>query len=778
MIKADNNIFHITSKSTSYIFRVTRYGHLEHIYYGSKIDPDDIEPLRYKQTAVIGSQVLYKKDDETYCLDNMLLEYSSIGEGDYRNTPLEVKLPDGSYTCNFVYEAHELVHGSVNMKELPNAYSEDNSCESLLVTLKDTLFNIKLLLVYSVFPDKDVITRRVVLINNEESSITIRKIMSLMLDMPDKEYKLITFDGGWIKEAHRHDRMVSYGIHVNSSVTGNSSNRHNPGFLVCEKNCSEMTGRVYGFNLIYSSNHYSAVELSNNDIVRIMIGINPCCFEWTLCKNDSFEAPEAVLTFSENGFNGLSNNFHGFINDNIVRGDYKKKERPIVLNSWEAHFFKFTHRSLLKLAKQAGKLGVELFVLDDGWFGERDDDSKGLGDYTVNKKKFPHGMKKFSKKLKETGLQFGLWFEPEMVNENSRLYKEHPEFAVKINQRNATYGRNQLVLDLCKTEVRDYIVENVSRIIDEYEIAYVKWDMNRNISDFYSSVLVNQGEFFHRYILGLYDILERIFISRPHVLLESCASGGNRFDLGMLCYSPQIWSSDNTDPIERLKIQTGLSYLYPVSTMGAHVSGSPHQQTLRKTPLSTRFNVAAFGCLGYELDLKYLTRVEKKEIKEQIAFYKTFRKVFQFGTFYRIENRKSNKVVFQCVDKQKQISIMMFAQTLANASEGYDRLQPVGLDEQYTYEVETKSQKLYIKQFGELIKHILPIELNPEGVIIRTVNKFRALDDCVEKYKGTGATLMKGILLQNQFMGSYYNHNTRLLSDYGSNLYVIKRKTL
>jgi alpha-galactosidase len=427
------------------------------------------------------------------------------------------------------------------------------------------------------------------------------------------------------------------------------------------------------------------------------------------------------------------------------------------------------------LAKQAQKLGVELFVLDDGWFGKRDDDHAGLGDYSVNKKKLPRGLKSFSEKLKNMGLSFGLWFEPEMVNMDSDLFRAHPEYVVTVPGKKPTLGRHQLVLNLCMPDVQDYIVNSVSKILDEADVSYVKWDMNRHMSDLYSASLENQGEFYHRYILGLYSVLDRIFGPRPHILLESCSSGGNRFDLGMLCYSPQIWASDNTDPIERLKIQGGLSYLYPPSTMGAHVSSSPHQQTLRETPLSTRFNVAAFGCLGYEMDLKYLSKVERAEVKAQIDYYKAHRQTLQFGRFSRVTSTKSNKVFWQVAERDGSKVISGLFQTMASASEGFDRLKILGLVPEAQYSIETKPQNLYVARFGELVKHILPVSLNPDGAILRFANRVYSLSDGVEAYECQGHALESGILLANQFMGTGHNAQIRVLGDFGSSLYLTQK---
>lgn len=774
MIEYKDGVFRLTTQSTSYWFRVTKFGHLEHIHYGPKLKDQPVEGLLLKRTAMIGSSVCYDESDPNYCLDNICLEWSGIGRGDYRHSPAELKMPDGTFTCDFLYKSHKVLPGHVPMEQLPTAYGEENECASLELALEDESNNCRLILYYTVYEKTNVITRRAVLENHSDRPLVIRRLMSMMADIPDRGFRLVTFDGGWIKEAHRHERPLQYGIFVNSSTTGASSNRHNPGFLLAEKDTTQEHGYVYGFNLVYSGNHYGAVELSNHNLVRVMQGINPHCFEWTLQKGETFSTPEAVMTFSADGFNGLSHNFHDFINDHIVRGDWKNRERPVLINNWEAHFFKFTQGRLLRLARRARRLGIELFVLDDGWFGDRNSDRAGLGDYHVNRRKLPRGMAHFARKIRKLGMEFGLWFEPEMVNPDSDLYRSSPEYAVVTPGKKPTLGRNQLVLDLCNPAVRDYIVDSVGRILDEAGITYVKWDMNRHISDAYSPHINNQGEFFHRYILGLYDILERIFRPRPHILLESCSSGGNRFDLGMLCYSPQIWASDNTDPAERLKIQDGLSYLYPLSTMGAHVSSAPHQQTLRDTPLSTRFNAACFGCLGYELDLKFLSWAERREIKDQIAFYKKHRRTFQYGRFYRLPPVKDNKVYWQCVGPDMDTAIAGLFQAQAEASEGYGFLPLTGLDPGKYYTLTTRPQSLFLKRFGGLVNHLLPFTLDPNGFILRTVGKFYCLTDCVEKYEGYGDILMSGVRLNNQFMGTWYNSQTRLLGDFGSNQYVLE----
>jgi len=771
--------FRLDTLHTSYWFRITPFGHPEHLYYGPRLAAQPVEALAYKRTAQIGSTIAYDPSDDTYSLDVLPLEWSGAGYGDYRFSPLEARLPDGVFASDFTYAGHEVTPGTVPPADgLPGAHGTPEQCATLRVDLVDQATGVRLALLYTVYEDADVLTRRAVLADPAEAPapLTIRRLLSGTLDLPDRGFRLITFDGGWIKEAHRHDRPLSYGLAANSSTTGSSSNRHNPGFLVAERDATEDTGWVYGVNLVYSGNHLGIAELNNHDLVRVAAGINPERFEWTLAPGERFETPEMVLTFSDAGINGVSHHFHDFVDDHIVPTAWAHKPRPVLFNNWEGTFFDFTEKKLLALAREARDLGVELFVLDDGWFGARDTDTAGLGDYGVNRRKLPSGLAGFGAKLRALGLDFGLWFEPEMVNEDSDLFRAHPDWAVRTPGRRTTLGRHQLVLDLANPAVQDYIIASVGTVLDEAPIGYVKWDMNRHIADAYSPALDDQGRFHHAYMLGLYRVLREIFGPRPHILLESCSSGGNRFDLGMLCHSPQVWTSDDTDPVERLAIQGGLSCLYPPSTMGAHVSAAPHQQTLRQTPLATRFNVAAFGVLGYELDLKYLTRLEKQEIRSQIAFYKAHRATLQDGRFSRHETRHPTQVAWQAVARDGTEAVAGFFQTLATASPGYDGLRVSGLDPERAYTVTTRSQPLYLERFGGLVKHLLPVDLDPDGSLLRTAAKVYKLTDCVERYEASGALLDAGILLANQFLGSGYNEATRLLGDFGSALYVIQTK--
>ena len=774
MISYDNGIFGLYTEKTSYLFAVTQEGHLEHIHYGARVEGADASALRMKNEVQYGSSVAYR-DDASYSLDTTLLEYSGIGKGDYRHSPIELIMPDGSFVTDFVYESHEVIKGNPERNTaLPFSYGAD---ETLILTLADKKYpELTLALYYSVYEKENVVTRSVELKNGTDGFVYIRKLMSFMMDLNMDGYDMMTLDGSWGKEAHLHRRPVTDGILVNDSTTGSSSNRHNPAFLLLENTADDERGRVYGFNLVYSGNHYSAVEKSPFATIRVMSGINPHCFLWRLSKGESFVSPEAVMSYGEKGINSFCENMHAFVNEHIVRGEHKGADRPIVLNNWEATFFNFNRRKLHSLAARAKKIGVETFVLDDGWFGQRNSDTAGLGDYSVNEKKLPGGIAALAKKINKMGMKFGLWFEPECVNEDSDLYRAHPEYALKVEEREVSRGRHQLVLDLTRADVRDYVVDSINKVLSSANIEYVKWDYNRHISDMFSETLKNQGELYHRYILGLYEILDRIFVQlHPNILLESCSSGGNRFDLGMLCYSPQIWTSDNTDPIERLEIQGGIYTFYPPSTVSAHVSMAPHQQTLRDTPLSTRFNVSAFGVLGYELDLSELTSAEMRQIKEQISFYKDHRRAFQYGRFSKVRMQKKNQLSWQ-IKYGDEIIAGLF-QTLSKSCDSRDVLRVPAAEEGKLYRVSSVRQYLRISRFGSLIKHITPIYLRPDGFILRTVNKHFALTDGQESYECTATALRFGINLAMQYVGTGYHKDIRVLGDFGSNLYLIQKKT-
>ncbi len=746
MILENNGVFHIQTETYSYLFKINGYGLPEHIHFGAPVRTEDAFALSCRPGLGWGTNIVLNPEDPASCPDTLALEWSGSGRGDYRESPLEL----AGVSADFRYDGYHILEGSAPMTSgLPQAHDALETLEIIL-----TQPGAKLTLYYTVFPT--ALVRRTVLENTGDAPIHVQKLMSFSLDLYGS-YNMMTFNGGWIAEMRRSDTPVGMSKVVNESLTASSSNRHNPGFLLYEPEATETAGRVYGFNLIYSANHYAAAQQSLQRLTRVMQGINPSNFCKALAPGEGFETPEAVLCCSEEGFGGLSQRMHTFVNDHIVPVYWRGRPRPVLYNSWEGCVFDFNQRRLLDLANRAKDLGCELFALDDGWFGARNNDKAGLGDYTVNKKKLPEGLEGLSKHLRDKGLEFGLWFEPESVNPDSDLHRAHPDWAL-TDSFEPVLGRNQLLLDLTRQEVRDYIVENISQILDNAKISYVKWDMNRHS--------IALGTKAHDFILGLYEILNRIFGPRPGVLLESCSSGGNRFDLGLMCFSPQVWTSDDTDPIERLAIQGGASYLYPQSTMGAHVSAAPHGQTLRQTPLSTRGNVAFFGCLGYELDLKHLLPVEVKEIKQQIAFYKQYRSVFQYGSFRR------TALGWQVSDGKTTLAGVFHK--LVPAAPGYEQLRLTGLETDKLYRVTSLDQAIRVGQFGNLLKHVAPVNLGPNSKLLKLADRHVTLPGGVEEMTVSGAALMSGILLRPLFRGTGYDQNQRTQGDFGSDVYIIE----
>ena len=762
-ITYDKGLFHLRTEHSSYMFRVTPQGQLEHLHYGAPVRDADAEALALKRTMPYGDSVLYPGGGAAYCLDVLPLEWSGAGRGDYRPSPVEFVTDSGSWTADFEYVGHTITPGSTETRcGLPTAYGGDMT---LAVLLRDEAAGAELRLYYTTYPAENVITRRAELVCTG-AGLSVRKLMSLSLDLAERDLKLTTFTGSWIREAHRHDAAVE-GTLVNESRTGFSSNRANPGFILSERAADERRGRVWGFNLVYSGNHMSCVSADPRGTVRVMSGISPDRFEWPLGRGESFETPEAVMCFSSEGLGGMSRAMHDFVNRHIVRGPWAGRGRPVLVNAWEGFMFDFDARRLLSVAKRAKAMGAELFVMDDGWFVGRDDDTGGLGDYEPDAKKLPEGVSGLAREVKKLGLGFGIWVEPEAVSPKSRLYAAHPDWAITEPGREPVYGRNELLLDLTRGEVRDYLVDSVTRLLDSAEISYVKWDMNRQMAGV-------GGAYSHRYILGLYEVLHRVFDARPDILFESCSSGGNRFDLGMLCFSPQIWASDDTDPIERLDIQRGLSYLYPLSTMGAHVSASPHAQTLRHTPMGTRFAVSCFGCLGYELDLRELSPVEMREARRQIEFYKKHRMTLQYGRLYRFD-LPDGREAFECVSRDGAEAVTGHFRRLVHAAPAFEKLPADGLDAAALYEVESLPALLRISDFGGLIKHALPVKLRPGGAILRAADSLTGLRQDTERCTASGAALMDGIRLQNLFSGTGYDKALRLPGDFGSEIYLITR---
>ncbi|MCR4693718.1 MAG: alpha-galactosidase [Pseudobutyrivibrio sp.] len=778
MIKVENNVFFLNTKNTSYIFDVLETGQLQHLYYGRSIHIGDVSHLRQKHAFLPGNTISYDKGHSSFSLEDVDLEFSAIGKGDIREPMVEVLCHDHSSSLDFVFDSYEILEGKEAFENLPSSYDDAKKVQTLNVTLKDKNKGFTLVLSYYVYEDCDVISRSVKFINSTEESVKIKRILSLLLDFDEKDMKITSFHGGWTREMKRDDLVLSAGKYVNSSFTGTSSNRTNPLIFLSDKDSNETAGSVFGFNLIYSGNHYSAVEVSAFNKTRFVTGINPMNFGWLLEPGQDFRAPEAVMTYSAKGFRQASHNFHHFVREHITRGPWKKKERLVLINSWEASYFNFDEGKLLKLARAAKNLGIELFVMDDGWFGQRDDDTKALGDWDiVNKKKLPKGLEGLSKKLNDMGMAFGLWVEPEMVNVDSNLYKNHPDWAIDIPDQDHSEGRNQRLLDLCNPDVVDYLIDTMRKVFSTPGLSYIKWDMNRNFSDYYSKYLPKerQEEVGHRYVLGLYRLLDTLTGEFPEILMEGCASGGNRFDLGALSYFPQIWASDNSDAVCRLSIQDGYSYGYPQCCYTAHVSSCPNHQTLRVTPLESRFAVSAFGVLGYELNLIDAKPEELAAIKDQVSLYKKYRKVLQFGDFYRL--RSDNVYQWEILDRQKTCGLTFIMQKEAMPGEEYLKIKCAGLQADKVYHFFGRSLEYNLKGFGDLVNTVAPVHIKQDSLVHNMVAKFVKMPGETEDYTLYGDNLMEaGLKLHQAFVGTGYNDQVRYFPDYSSRLYFIEMK--
>ena len=777
MIRQLDKVFILDTKNTTYCFQVLESGHLEHLYYGKKLridEADDVKSLAEKQAFPPGNSNVYDAKFPSLSLENMRLEMSSYGKSDIREPFIEVIHADGSYTSDFLYETAVIKKGKEPLETLPSSYEDNGELQELTVFLKDKQYGLTLELHYGVFEDRDVISRSAKFINTSDEVVKLTRLMSTQLDFEDAGYILTTFNGNWAREMYRHDALVGIGKMVNASYAGTSSNRANPFVMLSTQGTTEDTGLCYGFNLIYSGNHYEAVEVNSHGKTRIVTGINPQSFCFMIEPGQKFESPEAVMTVSCEGYNGMSHHMHEFVRECIVRGEWKKKARPVLLNSWEAAYFDINESKLLKLAKAGKEAGIELFVMDDGWFGTRNDDKQSLGDWHVNKKKLPGGLKSLCDKVNALGLDFGIWVEPEMVNTESGLYKAHPEWVMEIPGKPHSEGRNQRILDFANPEVVDFITEQMTNIFSSANISYVKWDMNRIFSDYYSQYLKpeQQGEVAHRYMMGLYRLMKTLTERFPHILFEGCASGGNRFDLGILCYFPQIWASDDTDAIYRAKGQTGYSYGYPMSVVTAHVSACPNHQTLRMTPLATRFNVAAFGVLGYECNLCDMKKEEVAEIKEQIALYKKWREVLQFGTFYRGRSGKLHE--WTCVSPDKSKAVGMIVQELVEPNTHFEQYFAKGLDENKKYHFYNIEKKRDVKPFGDLVNTISPVHIKYDSLVHKAIDKFVKMPGEKEDYTSYGNVLMSGVKLQSAFGGTGYNENTRYFQDFESRLYFME----
>lgn len=692
-VNASNRLFHLQTKHTSYVFHVIEDGSLGQLYYGPKIPfKDDYANLNTREEHDCTNT--RTDEDVEFQAELLKQEYAGLGKGDYRYPAFQITYPNGSRTSEFQYRDYELKDGKARLTGLPSTFADDsNDSQTLTVKLADG--DLELQLHYTVFADEDVIVRSTTFVNHGKT-VFLNRALSAQLDLPDANYDFIQFAGSWSRERHLHRSHLRPGTQSISSLWTASSHQENPFFMLARPHTDNNQGAVFGFNFVYSGNFLDSVEVDQFDTTRVLIGINPDEFGWKLNSGDSFQTPEVIFSYTDNGFNALSQQLGAFYAQHLINPHFAHQERPILINNWEATFMDFTEDKLMPIVERAKELGIEMFVLDDGWFGHRDDDRSSLGDWFVDEKKFNHGIAGFAKRVHDLDMKFGLWFEPEMISIDSKLYQTHPEWMIKTPGRGQTPGRHQFVLDMSRQEVVDYLFGLMSHIIQDAKLDYIKWDMNRNITEMYGADLPadQQLEFSHRYILGVYDLYDRLTKAFPDVLFESCASGGGRFDLGMMYYAPQAWCSDDTDAVERIKIQDGTSYGYTPSMWGAHVSAVPNDQVGRLTSIDMRAKVAYFGAFGYELDVTELSDEEQATIKQQVAFYKQYRKLFQFGTFYRLETPDTSDNVYgwETVSPDKHTAIGMRYQILNGANPAYIRYYFKGLDPERHYTVNDGSE--------------------------------------------------------------------------------------
>lgn len=698
-VNEEHKLFHLQTAKTSYIFKILENGNAGQLYYGPKIPvKKDYPNLASREEHDCTNTLTVDQSD--FQLELIKQEYAGLGKGDYRYPAYQITYPNGSRTSEFEYTGYEVADGKERLKNMPSAFDDQgDDSQTLTVTFKDELANLVLQLHYTVFEKEDVIVRSATFINRGQEAVTLDRALSLQLDLPDHDYDMLQFSGSWARERHLIRTPLRSGIQSIGSLRVASSHQQNPFFALARPHTDNHQGAAFGFNFIYSGNFIDSVEVDQFDTTRVLVGINPDDFGWKLANGESFQTPEAVMTYTSDGLNQMSQQLGAFYQDHLINQHFAHQDRPILINNWEATFMDFNEAKLMKIVEQADKLGIEMFVLDDGWFGHRDDDKSSLGDWFVDQKKFSNGISGFADRVHDKGMKFGLWFEPEMISVDSKLYEKHPDWMIATPGRQGTPARNQYVLDMTRQEVVDYLFEHMSAIIKQTKLDYIKWDMNRNITEMYGAKLPadQQLEFPHRYILGVYQLYARLTEAFPKVLFESCASGGGRFDLGMMYYAPQAWCSDDTDAIERIKIQDGTSYGYTQNMWGAHVSAVPNDQVGRLTSLDTRAAVAYFGDFGYELDITKMAADELATIKKQVAFYKQYRHLFQFGKFYRLDNPDTNNdnvYGWQVVNEDRSEAILARFQILNGANPAYIRVYFAGLDPEATYTVNDGQERI------------------------------------------------------------------------------------
>jgi alpha-galactosidase len=676
-------IFHLQGKKTSYLIQKNEQNHLFHLYWGSRLTkrfPDYL--LKEIKRASYLADTDHLKE---YKLERLPQEYPAFGNSDLRKPAFQLTYQNGTAISDFRYASYEILTEKPRVKELPSLRASEES-QTLVLHLVDDYQKVKMRLFYTLYEESDVITRHTELENFGDDRITIDQLNSACVELPSTDFELLHLSGRWACETGIQRTALSQLNYRIESLRGGSSHEHNPFISLVEKGTNETSGKIYSMNLVYSGNFEATVDVDQQEAVRMQIGINSATFGWNLEPETVFTTPEAVLVFSEHGLQELTHKYHACYQKHLLAPQFAQEERPVLVNSWEASYFDLKETELLKLAQSSKKLGVELFVLDDGWFGKRNDTSSSLGDWFVNKQKFPNGLSSFISKIKAIGLDFGIWVEPEMVSEDSELFRRHPEWCVAVPGRLKSYSRGQWVLDLANEDVQDYLIETMTTLLQTHPIDYVKWDWNRSITEAGSNALApdQQKEFYHRYILGLYRIVGTLTEKFSKVLFENCAGGGGRNDPGMLYYMPQSWASDDTDAIERLGIQEGTSLIYPSITMGCHVSQVPNHQIGRVTPLQTRGIVAMQGNFGYELDLSKLSAVEQSAIKRQIEHYKEIRRTIQLGTLYRLcSPEKQNGKAWQYLHESQVV--VSYVQVQARPNLASKRLKLVGLKAEDCY---------------------------------------------------------------------------------------------
>lgn len=683
--------FHLYNDQISYIMKILRNGHMGQLYFGKRIPQKENYDYMLEKPMYRPLAAYVYENDFTFSLETLKQEYPVYGSTDFRMPAVQFKQENGSHISHFEYMSHKIYAGKPGLEGLPAVYVEDDKeADTLEVTLFDKVMQMEMTLLYTIYNEANVIARSVRFENKGTQTHQLDTAMSMCLDLPDCNYEWVQFSGAWSRERYVKTRKLQPGITSVGSVRGASSAMQNPFVILKRPSADEFQGEVMGFSLIYSGNFLAQAEVDAYNVTRFTMGIHPTAFSWCMKPGAKFQTPEAVIVYSKDGMNDMSHTIHKLFRTRLARGEWRDKERPVLINNWEATYFDFNEEKLLQIAKTAKEDGVELFVLDDGWFSTRCSDDSGLGDWWANTERLPEGIKGLSEKVEALGMKFGLWVELEMVNKKSELYKNHPDWILHTPERSQSHGRRQHVLDFSRKEVVDYIYEMIAEILRESKVSYIKWDMNRYITECYSVAYPaeQQGEIFHRYILGLYDLYERLTSEFPHILFESCASGGGRFDPGMLYYAPQAWCSDDTDAVERIKIQYGTSYAYPISSMGAHVSITPNHQLNRTTPLKTRGDVAMFGAFGYELDLGRLTEEERQMVRDQIKFVKQYRGLIHKGEFYRLQSPFENNIsAWMVVSEDKKQAIVAYFKILNDANCEYRRLQLKGLDENLCYQV-------------------------------------------------------------------------------------------